>query len=109
MSLSGGVCGKDDDGIGLRPKCGQVPTYHSDTHEQSVAVRGVHTFLLMQAAAASRNLKRDGPLCCVCCGPGPWGSLRHVGNALFLMKAYVHGKPSVKPAVKVRTLGPDNQ
>lgn len=31
---------------------------------------------------------------------GPWGSLRHVGNALFLMKAYVHGKPSVKPAVK---------
>jgi hypothetical protein len=34
---------------------------------------------------------------------GPWGSLRHVGNALFLMKAYAAGNPkSLKGADKVR-------
>jgi hypothetical protein len=33
-----------------------------------------------------------------------WGSLRHVGNAMFLMKAYAKGKPaSLKPALKVST------
>lgn len=32
---------------------------------------------------------------------GPWGSLRHVGNAVFLMKAYAKTNKGLAPAVKV--------
>jgi hypothetical protein len=31
---------------------------------------------------------------------GPWGSLRHVGNAMFLMKAWAVGAPNANPAIK---------
>jgi hypothetical protein len=31
---------------------------------------------------------------------GPWGSLRHVGNALFLMKAYTSGNKNVPAAIR---------
>eukprot|EP00775_Hariotina_reticulata_P001323 gene1323-1667_t len=36
---------------------------------------------------------------------GPWGSLRHVGNALFLMKTYANkaGTPAIKRAVDCTT------
>lgn len=31
---------------------------------------------------------------------GPWGSLRHVGNAMFLLKAWAVGSPNADPAIK---------
>jgi hypothetical protein len=31
---------------------------------------------------------------------GPWGSLRHVGNALFLMKAYTNGNKNVPAGIQ---------